>query len=140
MGGLIKIWAVPAADCWMVGNNVNFSSQNNIYEIYCSPDTMDFIETSENTPAGMHYNMIINGLIPQDNATLQEALAFMEPRKWAVIYIDGNGNYKIAGTAADPLRVIAEFNSGKETAARAGCEIQFHGKSKTRAVFINNPF
>lgn len=140
MGGLIKIWAVPASDFLMNGTDVSFSSQDNIYEMYCSPDSMDFTENSEITPAGTHYNTTINGFIPQDNVALEEALAYIQPRKWVVIFMDGNENYKLAGSAFEPLRVNIELNTGKETANRAGCEIQFYGKTKARAVFINKPF
>ena len=140
LGGLLKIWAVPFGVFTTLGNTVNFSSQANIWEIYCSADSMEFIESSEVTPAGIHYNTAISGFIPQDNATLQEAIAYMEPRKWSVIFMDGNGNYKLAGNQTDPLRVTAEINTGKDTASLAGCSIRFSGKTKTRAMFVNKPF
>jgi hypothetical protein len=140
LGGLLKIWVVPFGGFTTVGPTVNFSSQANIWEIYCSADSMEFIETSERTPAGTHFNTVVSGFIPQDNATLQEAITYMEPRKWAVIFMDGNNNYKLAGNQTDPLRFTAEINTGKDTASRAGCSIQFSGKTKTRAMFVNKPF
>ena len=140
LGGLLKIWAIPFGVFTTQGSTVNFSSQENIWEIYCSADSMEFTESSELTPAGTHYNTIISGFIPQDNATLQEAIAYLEPRKWGVIFIDGNGNYKLAGNQTDPLRFTAEINTGKDTASLAGCSIRFSGKIKTRAMFVNKPF
>jgi hypothetical protein len=140
LGGLLKIWAVPFGVLTTQGNIVNFSSQENIWEIYCSADSMEFSESSELTSAGTHFNTVISGFIPQDNATLQEAIAYMEPRKWGVIFIDGNGNYKLAGNQTDPLRFTAEINTGKDTASLAGCTIRFSGKTKIRAMFVNKPF
>lgn len=140
MGGLLKIWAVPFGDFTTDGSIVNFSSQANIWELYCSADSMEFTESSERTPAGTHFNTVVSGFIPQDNATLQEAITWMEPRKWAVIFMDGNNNYKLAGNQTDPLRFTAEINTGKDTASRAGCSFQFSGKTKTRAMFVNKPF
>ena len=140
LGGLLKIWAVPFGVFTISGNTVNISNHTNIWEIYCSANSMEFTESSELTSAGTHFNTVINGFIPQDNATLQEAIEYMEPRKWGVIFIDGNGNYKLAGNQTDPLRFTAEINTGKDTASLAGCSIQFSGKTKTRARFVNNPF
>ena len=140
LGGLLKIWAIPFGVFTTQGNTVNFSNQTNIWEIYCSADSMEFIESSELTPAGTHFNTVISGFIPQDNATLQEAIEYITPRKWGVIFIDGNGNYKLAGNQTDPLRFSSEINTGKDTASRAGCLIQFSGKTKTRSMFVNKPF
>ncbi len=140
LGGLLKIWAVPFGVFTIVGSTVNISSHTNIWEMYCSADSMEFMESSELTSAGTHFNTVINGFIPQDNATLQEAIEYMEPRKWVVIYMDGNGNYKLAGNQTDPLRFTSEINTGKDTASLAGCSFKFSGKTKTRAKFVNKPF
>ena len=72
--------------------------------MYCSTDSMEFTKSSELTPAGTHFNIVISGYILQDKATLQEANVYLESRKWGVIFIDGNGNYKLAGNQTDPLR------------------------------------
>ena len=140
MGGLIKIWAIPNTDFSISGNTVSFSSTDNIYEIYCSPDSMKFSENKELTAAGIHYNTVVSGFTPKDSVELQEALEYIEPRKWVVVFIDGNGNYKLAGTAGCSLRLSPVLSSGKQTADRAGCEITFSGKTISRAVFIDNPF
>ena len=140
LGGLLKIWAVPFGVFSISGNTLNISNQDNIWQIYCTAGSMEFIETSERTPAGTHYNTVISGFIPQDNATLQEAIEYITPRKWAVIFMDGNGFYKLAGNHTDPLRFSAEINTGKDTASLAGCSIQFSGKTKMRAMFVNKPF
>ena len=140
LGGLLKIWAVPFGVFTIDGNTISITSQTDIFEINCSADSMEFTESTEVTPAGIHYNTVISGIIPQDNAALQEATAWMEPRKWIVIFMDGNGNYKLAGNQTDPLRFTAEINTGKDTASLSGCSFKFSGKTKTRAMFVNNPF
>lgn len=140
LGGLLKIWAIPFGVFSISGMNVSFSSQTYIWEIYCSPDSMEFIESSELTTAGTHFNTTLSGFIPHDNAMLQEAIAYIQPRKWVVILIDGNGFYKLAGNQTDPLRFTAELITGKDTSSLAGCSFQFSGKTKTRAMFIDKPF
>ena len=140
LGGLLKIWAIPFSVFSVNGMNVSFSSDLNIWKIYCSPDSMEFIESDEVTPSGNHLNTVISGFIPLDNAKLQEAISYIQPRKWVVVFIDGNGNYKLAGNQTDPLRFTGEINTGKDTASLAGCSFQFSGKTKQRAMFINKPF
>ena len=140
LGGLIKIWAIPFGVFTIDRNTISITSQTGIFEINCSADSMEFSESIEVTSAGIHYNTVISGIIPQDNAALQEAIAYLEPRKWIVIFMDGNGNYKLAGNQTEPLRFTAEINTGKDTASRAGCSIRFSGKTKSRSRFINKPF
>jgi len=140
LGGLIKIWAIPNDVISVSGEVVSITSDTNVYQLHCSPDSMEFSEPREVTDAGTHYNTAIGGFIPQDNATLQEALAYLEPRKWVVLFTDGNGKTKLAGLPMNPLRVSAELTSGNDTAVRAGCAIQFFGKTLARAIFVNNPF
>ena len=140
MGGLLKIWAVPNTDFYVSGTTVTFTDTTNIYEFYCSPDSMQFSEPKKLTDAGTHYITTVGGFIPKDNQELQEALTYIEPRKWVIIYIDGNGDYKLAGTSGYPLRLSSELNSGRDTADRAGCNISFSGKTLARAQFIDNPF
>jgi hypothetical protein len=140
LGGLLKIWAVPVSDFFLTGSNLLFISQANIWLLYCSPDSMAFTEESEITSAGNHYNTEISGFIPQDNAALQEALEYIVPRKWVVIFMDGNGNYKLAGNVTDPLRFTYKISTGQDTASLAGCQFSFAGKTKTHSMFVNNPF
>jgi len=140
MGGLIKIWAIPYNTFSISGKTVTFSSTENIYQIYCSPESMDFNEPLQREVSGIHYNTVINGFTPKDSEELQVAIEYLEPRKWVVIYIDGNGSYKLAGTVTEPLRLTSNLNSGKNTSDRAGCEITFAGTTLARAKFIDNPF
>lgn len=140
LGGLIRIWAIPFGVFNIAGNTIQITDQSGIFELNCTADSMEFSESGEVTPSGIHYNTEISGIIPQDNAALQEAIAILEPRRWIVIYMDGNGNYKLAGNNISPLRFTAEINTGKDTSSLAGCTIRFTGKTKTRAMFINNPF
>ncbi len=140
LGGILKLWAIPYGTFSTQGATINFINQDNIWQIYCSPESIDFSENSELSASGLIYNTELRGFIPQDNASLQTALAYLDPRKWAVIFIDGNGKYKLAGNQNDPLRFSSELNTGKETASLAGCSFKFYGKTKYRSVFINNPF
>ena len=140
MGGLLNIWAVPTTDYYLSGKTVTFSNTENIYQLYCSPDSLQFSETLKRTDAGIHYNTIVSGFAPKDSEELQTALQYIESRKWIVIFRDGNGYFKIAGNYGEALKLSSGLNTGRNTSDRAGCKIEFSGKLKNRAVFIDNPF
>ena len=140
LGGLLKMWAVPTSDFSINGELVSFARMDDIYLIYCSPDSLSFKEPSIRTEAGLHYDCNVSGFIPKDTEEVRVALAELEYRPYVVILQDGNGFYKLCGTAFYPLRLAASLKTGKQTSDRAGYEIQFSGKTISRAVFINNPF
>lgn len=140
MGGLLKLWAVPTSDFYINGQNIVFSDTNNIYELYCSAESLAYKESSKRTRAGIQYKCSVSGFIPKDTEEVQLVLNKMEYHLYVVIFQDGNGNYKLSGTAFYPLRLSASLNTGKQTRDRAGYEIQFVGETISRAIFINNPF
>jgi hypothetical protein len=140
LGGLIKMWAVPASVVSLAGRTVNFSATTDIYEIYCTPGSMSHAEPPELTAAGTHYNVELSGFIPRDSDTVRTALEDMERKPYAVLFQDGNGEFKLAGSTAEPLRCSSALNTGKDVTELAGNEIRFTGRTTRRAVFVDNPF
>lgn len=140
LGGLLKIWAVPS-NVISVNNGVaTISDSSNVYALYCSPESMEFSEQKERTDAGIVYNTTIAGFIPGNATDLQEALDYIEPRKWVVIFRDGNGGFLVSGETASPLRATGEIATGKATSDRNGCQLTFTGKTLARAKTISDPF
>lgn len=140
LGGLTKLWAIPYDVFSVSGQSVTISDDSNVYAIYCTPESMEFSEPIDNSDAGIHYNTVVNGFIPGNTAANQEAIEYMERRKWAVLFKDGNGNYKMAGSRVSPLRFKADLLTGKDTIGLAGYNFSFSGKTIERAVFVTNPF
>lgn len=140
LGGLLKIWAVPYDVISVRKGVATISSTTNVYQLYCTPESMDFSEKKEVTDAGMVYNTIVSGFTPGNNNDLQEALEYMETHKWAVIIQDGNGNFKVAGATSYPLRATGEIRTGKLTSELYGCQFTFSGNALERAKAISNPF
>jgi hypothetical protein len=140
MGGLIKIWAIPSGVFSVSGKKVTFTSTTGIYEIYCSPDSQQHKEPPEREDAGLIYNTEITGFSPGGSEEAREAFAEMDGRKYVAVFIDGNGEYRLAGGIFSPLRFYASFSTGRNTADRAGHEILFTGKTFEKAIFIDNPF
>lgn len=140
LGGLTKIWAIPNDVISESGMNLSISDDSNLYEIYCTPESMEFEEPKEQSDAGIHYNTQISGFIPGTSAEKQEAIEYIEYRKWVIVFRDGNGNYKVAGSRFTPLQMENNFGTGKDTVGKSGYSFSFTGKTLERARFINNPF
>ena len=92
MGGLIKIWAVPSNVFSINGKTVSISDLTNVYEIYCTPSSLDFKEPEVFNDSGTSYISTINGFIPGITEPNLEAIEYIERRKWVVIIQDGNKN------------------------------------------------
>lgn len=140
LGGLLKLWAIPKSVVSVLGRTVTISSDTDVYALYCTAGSMDMQEQPELTGAGTHYNTEIAGFIPRDSDTVRTAMEDMQQRPYAVLFQDGNGEFKLAGSANQPLRFSAALGTGKETAEAAGHNILFAGKTTSRAVFVDNPF
>jgi hypothetical protein len=139
LGGLLKIWAVPPTDINISSNSISFSSTQNIIEIYCTPGSLSFTEKESQEKYGTAYKNELNAFIPKDR---QETLAIinqMSGRKWVVILLDQNEQFKVAGTPEIPLRVSFDLDTGADTADRNGHSISFYGTQSSKAKFIQNP-
>jgi hypothetical protein len=140
LGGLLKIWAVPPSDITIGINSVSLSTEDNIIAMYCSPGSMSFTEKESTGKAGTSYKTELNGFIPKDSEEARTIIKGMTGRKWVVIYLDQNEQYKCAGTAGVPLRVAFDLDTGSDTPERNGHTVSFFGKQLSKAIFIQNPF
>jgi hypothetical protein len=141
MGGVIRMWAVPPGDVTVSGKTVTINSDSNMIEIQVKEDSASFTENGTDSFAGNYFKTEISGVVPCDQENTLSIIKEMETRlKYLVIYRDGNGNFKLAGTRDVPLRFSAKHDTGKGAASLNNYEISFSGAQKDRAVFINNPF
>lgn len=140
MGGLLKIWAVPPSEITIGINSVSFSTTDNIVEMYCSPGSMPLTEKETLSTAGTIYKTEIAGFAPKDSAEAQSIILGMTGRKWVVIVLDQNEQYKVAGTPTIPLRVKFDLATGADTHERNGHAVLFYGDQIWKARFIENPF
>lgn len=140
MGGLLKIWAVPPTEITIGTNSVSFSTQDNIVEMYCSPGSMSFTEKQTEGKPGTSYKTELAAFIPKDTPEAQVIINDMNSRKWVVIYLDQNEQFKVAGTVAIPLRVSFDLSTGADTPDRNGHTVSFYGEQVSKAIFITNPF
>jgi len=141
MGGVLRIWAVPPSDISISGNRLTFLSDANLVDIYIQEDSANFSEDMSKSFAGTSYKVELSAIVPCDTSQTLKQISDMERRsKYMVIYMDGNCNYKLAGTKQVPLRFSAKATSGSGTAGLNHFSISFTGIQRKRAVFIENPF
>jgi len=140
MGGLLKIWAVPPTEITIGTNSVSFSTTDNIVAMYCSPGSMSFTEKESDEKAGKIYKTELSAFIPKDTPEAQVIINDMNRRKWVVISLDQNEQFKVAGTVAIPLRVSFDLATGADTPDRNGHTVTFYGSQVSKAMFISDPF
>ena len=140
LGGLLKMWAIPADVITLTGTSLIFSDTSDIVQLSGSPGTMSVEEQTERTTSGIHYNTSISVFIPGDSPEIRSAMLDMQGRKFVVLLLDGNENYKLSGGANYPLRMNSTMKSGMDESQRPGYEVQFTGKTILPSVFVNNPF
>jgi hypothetical protein len=140
MGGLVKLWAIPKEIVTVSGTTVTVSSENPVVEMYCSPGSMGISEPPNNSRAGIFYETQVSGFVPAINSSNKAVIDEMQGRKYVVVFIDGNGQCKLAGTATNPLRCFATAVTGTDEANRAGYQVVFSGETLSPSVFITNPF
>jgi len=140
LGGLLAIWAVPPDDITISFNTANFRTTANIIEMYCSPGSISFTEKETQEKYGLGYKNEINAFIPKDSPETQAIINDMIGRKWVVILLDQNEQFKVAGTPEIPLRVSFDLDTGADTPDRNGHSISFYGTQTLKARFISDPF
>jgi len=139
LGGLLSIWAVPPSDIYISFNAVSFFTTENIIEMYCSPGSISFTEKATQEKYGLGYKNQLNAFIPKDSPEVQSIINDMSRRKWVVILLDQNEQFKVAGTPEIPLRVSFDLDTGIDTPDCNGHSISFYGTQTSKAKFITNP-
>jgi hypothetical protein len=140
LGGILKIWAIPPDDIIIGFNTANFKTTANISELYCSPGSISFTEKESQEKYGLGYKNQLNAFIPKDSPEVQSIINSMSGRKWVVVFLDQNEQFKVAGTPEIPLRVSFDLDTGADTPDRNGHSISFYGIQTSKAKFIADPF
>jgi hypothetical protein len=139
MGGVIRLWAIPPSDYSLQATSMVIATDENMVAIYTQEDSVTF---TENPIEGAAFKTEITGTVPCDSADTLKLIAQMERTlRYNVVFQDGNGNYKVAGTRNVPLRFSARLTTGGGAASLNHYSIAFTANViKERAVFISDPF
>ncbi len=141
MGGLLKLWAIPPADVSVSGDQVTINTDANMISIHVKEDSGSFDEDLSRSFTGSSYKVELKATVPCDTKETLALISELERKnKYLVIYLDGNGNYKLAGTKDVPLRFLAKATTGNTPSTLNRYDLTFSGIQLSRAVIIQNPF
>ena len=147
LGGVNKIYAIPPTLLDSITHNytekksyLNLTSTDDMIEIYCTMDTMQFTEKMERTSAGSVYNIELTGVIPKTNALNQENIDRLESEYWLVLFEDNNGNTRLVGDKDTYMIFQRTDTTGKTLAARNQIEFVFSGAQSHACYFIYKTF
>lgn len=147
LGGLAKMYAIPLASLENITHNytqkqsfLNITDDENMIEIYCTPDTMQFSEEKTQPSAGPTYNPVIIGTIPKAHELNQEQLIRLESDYWLLLFEDNNGKMRLAGDE-DSLLVFTRIEStGQSIQNRNQIQFTFSGFQSHPSYFIYKVF
>lgn len=147
LGGVNKMYAIPPALLESISHNytekksyLNITDTDDMIEIYCSIDTMQFSEKMEQSSAGAVYEVELTGVIPKSNALNQDEIARLESEYWLILFEDNNGNTRLAGNENSHLVFQRTDTTGKTMAARNQIEFTFSGSQSHACYFIYKTF
>jgi len=101
-------------------------------------DSVAWQSVQKRTAQGTIYEQKINFFIP---VLASDRLAFLQKsdgRKCAVV-LELRGNYGrvLIGTKSEPLRMLAEFESGRQAVDKQGFTVKIAGQSFTNGIAYN---
>ena len=140
MGGLLKIWAIPANRYWLTKTTFIFPGSQCSLQYLLYSGFIGNVRTNINRCRRFSLQNNVSGFIPENRQEVADAILEMEGRPFVILLLDGNGKYILVGTSFYPLRINPGFNPGKTTADLAGTSFSFEGITITRAVIVDNPF
>jgi hypothetical protein len=140
MGGLLKMWVVPANRYWLTKSVFAFQNPDEVFQIYCTPGTIQLKEPLSVNDTGRVYKTEVSGFIPENRKEVADAILEMDGKPFVILLLDGNGKYILAGTSFYPLRINPSLEQGKDTSDLAGTNISFEGTTIARSIIVDNPF
>ncbi len=108
--------------------------------MYYSPGSISFTEKESQEKYGLGYKNELNAFIPKDSPEVQSIINSMTGRKWVIVFLDQNEQFKVAGTPEIPLWVSFDLDTGSNTPDRNGHSISFYGTQTSKSKFIAYPF
>lgn len=147
LGGLAKMYAISPVSLESITHNytqkqsfLNITSDEDMIEIYCTPDTMQFSEEKTQPSAGPTYNPVVTGIIPKANELNQEQLTRLESNYWLLLFEDNNGKIRLAGDEDSHLVFTRTESTGQNIQNRNQLQFAFSGLQSHPCYFIYKVF
>lgn len=145
LGGAHKIYAIPPGSLVSISHDhtqgkttLTLTGEDDLVEIYCTPDTLQLTEEKTQTPAGTAYNITITGVHPKTDAPDRKQLAMLESGYWLVLLEDNNGNMRLAGDGHSHLVFNGTATTGQAIQNRNQLQFTFSGMQPLPGCFIDS--
>lgn len=102
-------------------------------------DTLTFLETLEQSAAGVYYKTTIKGKVPQINSGYLALFAEMCTCRHIIIIKDNNGFERMCGTLANGMKFTFNMEIKETPAGSAAIEFLFSSQSIQPSPFVEIP-
>jgi hypothetical protein len=140
LGGLLKVWAVPPSVVTLTGKTLAVSSSTDVIQLYCTEDSASFKCEIKQKNGNAYYDVSISGATFCKTAADEVILEELEQKRWVIVFEDGNGVFKLAGTPTERFRFFTQEETGKATSDRNQVSFEFSGETTKRPFIITDPF
>lgn len=135
LGGLLLIKFAPLRFFASL-NPVAFNSGCDWINIYCTAETMQFMEKAVNDDNIGYHQVTITGQVPKIRADIHATLQKYRLQQAIVQCEDNNGFLRQAGTLDNGLILVDQSATGVQVADANGYTFQFTGNQLETAPFL----
>lgn len=141
MGGILRLWVLPVSCFSLSGKILTITDSSAVVAIDLQKDSASYSEELKRSFAGQHYEVELSGIFPGASDDASEKFNWLTKiSRVCVLFIDGDGNYRLSGTPDVPLRITINPNTGEQASSLKHISITFSGRQKNMAIYTNNPF
>lgn len=131
LGGIVSIYTIPSESILKIeGGKLFFKSTDNIIEIECTAESIEFSEPQKRSRAGIFFCPKITAFAP-GTVHDDKLIAEIGNKRLCVLLFDNNDQYILFGNLKQRLRCLTKKISGKKMKSKNGCEFVFTGTTMT---------
>ena len=141
LGGVLRLWAIPAEDVVSLTAGVlSLSGTDNVIALYITPESADSSCLLKKADGGFYYEITVSGFSPRIRKEADQLFKSMAGHNYVVVFLDGNLQYRAAGSKEQPLRFSFSAKTGMAVSDRNGYELEFQRNCTLPVQEISYPF
>jgi hypothetical protein len=122
------IASIPPAIDGIVSSPILMAGSATFLDGYATPGTLSSSCATEQTRAGIIFNISVKGFYPKASAAMISLFAEMVRQKFILVVSDISGEKVIFGNKNEPLSFIFSKSSKSVPGERSGYDFEFSGK------------
>lgn len=141
LGGLLRMYCLPsAAVASLQGGVLVLTSWDDVISVYITPESSRSDCQLRRSAEGHYFEVSVGGFTPRLRVEAQRLFDTMAGRSYLVVFLDGNGQYQLAGSPGEPLRFSFLARTGQAVSDRNGYDLLFERDCTVPLRQISNPF